>query len=126
MPQQTQAPNSQDDYTLELFCAKTKTDAFRIHVWPGWLPGFLRKRFDKDWEAYPVYIDVDELDRQMEISGVTYHKRVSSCGSVQLTASGSAAMVLAVWLAQSFATGTSTRADARNDSSLTKGDELQS
>jgi hypothetical protein len=99
------APVKEADYTLDIFCAKGKGDAYRIHVWPGWLPGFLRSCFDENWEAYPVYIDLEELDRQMEMSGVKYEKKVSTVDAVQLKATGPGAMVLAVWLSQSFASG---------------------
>jgi hypothetical protein len=102
-------PGSAADYTLDIFCDKGKDDAWRIYAWPGWLPGFLRNCFDKNWEAYPVYIDLEELDRQMESSDAEYEKTFSTNGSVQLKATGLAATVLAVWLSQSFASGQRSR-----------------
>lgn len=91
-------------FKLSLFCGKIG-EAWKVMAWPSWLPGFLRNCFDAKGEAFPVYLDLEELDRQMENSGVEYQKIESPIGGVELTAHGAAATVLAVWLSKSFASG---------------------
>lgn len=97
-------PKIAQSFELSLFCGQID-DAYRVHVWPGWLPGYLRDCFDANGEAYPVYLDLEDLDRQMKESGVEYVKIESPIGGYQLTAKGNAATVLSVWLSQSFASG---------------------
>ena len=109
------ARKPEEPFELSLFCGKVH-DAWRVFVWPGWLPGFLRNCFDADGEAYPVYLDIEELDRQMETSGVEYTKIESPIGGYELTAKGDAATVLAVWLSQSFASGKRAVGGALEDS----------
>jgi hypothetical protein len=99
-----QAPKSDLDRELSLFCGKVG-DAWRVDVGSGWVPGCLRIWFDENGEAYPVYLDLEELDRQMHDSGVEYEKTESPIGGYELTAKGPAATVLAVWLTKSFASG---------------------
>ena len=97
-------PRNNQPFELSLFCGKIG-DAWRVHVWPGWLPGYLRDCFDENGEAFPVYLDLEELDRQMAGSDVEYVKIESPIGGYELTATGDAATVLSVWLSQSFASG---------------------
>jgi hypothetical protein len=72
---------------------------------PTWLPRFLDRCFDKYWEAYPVLLDFEDLDRYMQKRGVPFEKRVSTLGDVEVTARGRAANELAVWLSRALASG---------------------
>jgi len=90
---------------LSLFCTKESGDAWRVRVLPTWFPKYLRHCFDEHGEAYPVYLDLEELDRKMTSNAVTYVKRESSLGGYELAANGLGAQVLAVWLSQSFMSG---------------------
>lgn len=96
------APKSGEDVELNLFCSPAG-EAYRVHTRATWLPGFLRRCFDENYEAYPVYLDLEDLDEEMASSDVTYEKRVTRVGGIEITAKGVSAMVLATWLAQSFA-----------------------
>lgn len=98
-------------FELSIFLARVG-DAWRIHVWPGWLPAFLRGYFDEEGEAYPVYLDLEELERKMQSSGVTYQARETSIGGIELAATGASATVMAHWLAQSFNSGRRDVADS--------------
>ena len=89
------------EFKLNLFCSPLG-DAWRIRVWPGWLPPFLRDCFDEEGEASPVFLDMEELEREMKRSGCDYQRRVSRVGGVELTAEGRAAGVLARWLSRSL------------------------
>jgi hypothetical protein len=94
--------------TLNLFCVKEAVgdaDAFRVHIGPLFIPSYLSSCFDRHREAYPVFLDLEDLDRQMQRHGAAYDKRVSIHGDVELTASGRAAHVLGEWLATAFASG---------------------
>lgn len=99
------APKPDQAPKLKILCAP-EGEAYRIYVWPTWLPQYLASCLDADGEAYPVYVDLDELDRQMTASHVTYTRRDSSDGSVEIDAEGPGAMVLSLWLARMFASGT--------------------
>ena len=89
---------------LDIMCVP-EGDAYRIYVWPNWMPSELAQSLDESGEAYPVYVDLDELDRQMTSSGVEYRKQISTTGSVQLEARGNAAAVLMMWLSRMFRSG---------------------
>jgi hypothetical protein len=102
---QAQAPKPGKAQKLKILCAP-EDDAHRIYVWPTWLPEYLRRYLDEEGEAYPVTVDLEELDRQMAASGVTYEKRESIDGSVEIDAEGNAAVVLTLWLARMFESGT--------------------
>jgi len=104
MNQLGHVPRSNEDLKLDIFCSPVG-EAWRIYVHPTWLPGYLARCFDRHGEAHPVYIDLDDLDYQMSVSGVVYDKLPSAAGGVQLLAKGHAATVLAVWLSQCFASG---------------------
>jgi hypothetical protein len=95
---------SGQDVELDLFCAIVG-EAYRVHVRPTWLPDHLLDCFDDNGEAFPVYLDFEDLDLHMRKSGVEYTKRQARSGSVQLYARGAAAQVLSNWLSNSFATG---------------------
>ncbi|MGC4068848.1 MAG: hypothetical protein QM784_30230 [Polyangiaceae bacterium] len=96
------APKSADDCEVNFFFSPAG-EAWRVHTRATWLPGYLRKCFDENYEMYPAYLDLEDLDDEMKSSGVTYTKRISSVGGVEITARGPAAMVLTTWLAQSVA-----------------------
>ena len=89
---------------LNLFCARVG-DVWRVHVRPTWLPRYLHTVFDENGEAFPVLLDFDDLDRYMASKLMSFEKRVSLTGSVELTAHGEAATALAVWLSTAFASG---------------------
>ena len=90
---------------LNLFCLQ-EDEAWRVHVRPAWVPSYLRPVFDENGEAYPVFLDFDDLDRHMAASQASFEKRVSApTGAVELTARGEAATALAVWLSTAFASG---------------------
>lgn len=96
------APKSAEDCEVNFFFSPAG-EAWRVHTRATWLPGFLRKCFDENYEMYPAYFDLEDLDEEMASSGVTYTKRVSSVGGVEITAKGIAATVLTTWMAQAFA-----------------------
>lgn len=100
-PSSNSPSHSKPDFELSLFCGRVG-DAWRIHVWPGWLPAFLRNCFDAEGEAYPVYIDLEELDREMTAMGVSYRRTENPLGGTELYASGRAATLMAQWLSQSL------------------------
>jgi hypothetical protein len=96
------APKSAEDCEVNFYFSPAG-EAWRVHTRATWLPGFLRKCFDENYEIYPAYFDLEDLDEEMKSSGVAYTKRVSSAGGVEITAKGVAAMVLTTWMAQAFA-----------------------
>lgn len=114
------APKSNQEFELCLFCGR-EGDAWRIHVWPGWLPPFLRDVFDEEGEVHPVYVDFDELDRRMKAKGATYERRESPIKGFELSASGAAATVMAHWLAQSISSGRRDLLDSPQDSGSSNG-----
>lgn len=87
--------------TLNLFCARSG-DAWRLHAAPQGLPLYLRGYFDAHHEAYPVDLDLDDLDRFMGEHGADYERRESHVGGVEITARGGAAARLAEWLSNMF------------------------
>jgi hypothetical protein len=102
----SQAHNQQDSTAavLNLFCVQVG-EVWRVHVRPTWLPRYLHNVFDENGEAYPVLLDFEDLDRHMASKHVSFEKRVSRLGAVELTAHGDAATALAVWLSTAFASG---------------------
>jgi hypothetical protein len=117
-------PRPSQDFELCLFCGR-EGDAWRIRVWPGWLPPFLRDVFDEEGEVYPVSIDIEELDRKMKASGATYEYNESPIKGFELVAKGASATVMAHWLAQSISSGRRDVVDSNrheetsNDSGMT-------
>ena len=89
---------------LSLYCSPMG-EAWRVHVRPGWLPSYLRPYFDLHGEAYPVFVDFEDLARHMESNAAQFEKRVNRAGGVELLARGEAAEALAVWLSTAFSTG---------------------
>lgn len=116
MNQLASVPRSDQALELDVFCSPVD-EAWRVYVRPTWLPGYLARCFDRKGEAYPVYLDLEDLDYQMSLSGVAYEKFPSASGGVQLLAKGHAATVLAVWLSQCFASGQRTGGGATSESS---------
>ena len=90
--------------TLSLFCARSG-DAWRLHAAPQGLPHYLRGFFDAHHEAYPVDLDLEDLDRFMAGHHAEYEKRESRLGGVEITARGTAAGSLAEWLSAMFSSG---------------------
>lgn len=89
-------------FSLNVFCMKDG-GAWRVLVAPGELPVYLERCFDQHGEAYPAYLDFEELDRVAGKRGVTIEKRVARDGSIELTAHGEAATTLSRWLSNAFA-----------------------
>jgi hypothetical protein len=87
---------------INLFCSEDR-EGWRVYLRPTWLPRYLAQHFDEFDEAYPVYLDFEELDRRMRKAGLEYDKRTSTRGDVELTAAGAAATELATWLSTAFA-----------------------
>ncbi len=104
MKPQPIAPQAGTPVELDIYCAIVG-DAYRVHVRPTWLPDYLLDVFDENYEAFPVYLDFEELDRHMKKSAVEYTKRQAKTGSIQLYARDAAANVMSLWLAQAFASG---------------------
>ena len=104
MKAQARAPLPGQPVELDIYCAKMD-EAYRVYVRPTWLPAYLLDCFDDEGEAYPVYLDFDDLDRYMKRSDCSYVKRQAKTGSIQLYARDAAANVMSGWLAQSFASG---------------------
>lgn len=89
---------------LDLFFSLER-EAWRAHVVPTWLPRHLHAFFDEHGEAYPVLLDLEDLDRHMRAHQAPYEKRVAKTGGVQLLARGNAATELAVWLSTALVSG---------------------
>jgi hypothetical protein len=101
----TCAPASDQEVELDVFCSKVE-DAYRVYVRPLWMPDHLLECFDDSGEAFPVYLDFDDLDYHMKRSGVEYTKRPSKLGSIQLYARGGAATVMTNWLVNACSSDT--------------------
>ena len=76
-------------------------------VEPNWaapqgLPFYLRGHFDAHYEAFPVDLDLEDLDRFMMAHSAEYEKRESRMGGVEITARGAAAAKLGEWLSLMF------------------------
>jgi hypothetical protein len=89
---------------MNVFCSQL-SDGWRVYLNPEWVPAYLLRSFDENLEAYPVHIDLDDLDQYMRFHQSEYEKRVSGFGGVELTARGDAAHALAAWLSTAFASG---------------------
>ncbi len=105
--QQSAAPTSRAALILNVFCTP-ESGAWRVYLAPGWVPRYLKGCFDRNGEAFPAYLDFEELDRQMIQQGHEYEKTPSLRGDLELTAKGAAASALATWLASAFASGVRT------------------
>ncbi|MFZ5896854.1 MAG: hypothetical protein ACOY0T_37705 [Myxococcota bacterium] len=102
-----------EELFLNLFCSPTK-GAWRVHLGPTWLPPYLLRFFDAEGEAYPVFLDFEELDRQVQKHGAVVEKRVAKTGGTELTARGASAKVVANWLATAFASSAYVPPSAQN------------
>jgi hypothetical protein len=111
MKSEAHSERSNSAHVLNLYCARVG-DVWRVHVRPTWLPRYLHAVFDEHGEAFPVLLDFDDLERRMAAKQVSFEKRVSRTGSVELTAYGEAATALAVWLSTAFASGMRDRHDS--------------
>lgn len=90
---------------LELYCAR-QGDAFRVYLFPGSAPPqYLRACFDERGEAYPVFLDLEDLERVAGRAAAELEITKSSVGGVALCARGSAVAALSVWLSNAFASG---------------------
>lgn len=104
MRPQAIAPQTGTPVELDIYCAIVG-DAYRVHVRPTWLPDYLLDAFDENYEAFPVYLDFDDLDHHMKKSGVQYTRRQAKTGSIQLYARDAAANVMSFWLSQALSSG---------------------
>jgi hypothetical protein len=86
---------------LDILCVP-QGDAFRLYVWPSYIPKILKGCLDKNAEAYPVFVDIEELDRRMATSGLTYERRTLPNGGFNLVAEGAAATIMTQWLSRMF------------------------
>jgi hypothetical protein len=50
-------------------------------------------------------LDFEDLERAMQRAGLAYHSHTTATGSVELEASGEAAVAMGRWLASMFASG---------------------
>lgn len=96
--------NSEESMVLNLLCTP-EDEAWRLYARPTAMPVYLRRCFDEHYEAFPVYLDFEDLDRYMNKRGLPFEKRANTFGDVELTARGRSAMELAVWLSRMFASG---------------------
>lgn len=95
---QASATRPEKAHKLKLLCAP-EGEAYRLYIWPTWLPDSVAKCLDSYGEAYPVYLDLEELDRQMKASRVEYTKSETIDRGIHIDAEGPAAVVLTLWLA---------------------------
>jgi hypothetical protein len=104
MKSPTHAEQREPAEELSLYCSPMG-DAWRVHVRPAWVPRYLQPYFDTHGEAYPVYIDFEDLARHMESNAAHFEKRVNRAGGVELLAREGAAESLGVWLSTAFSSG---------------------
>ena len=104
MKSPVQADQNEPAEELSLYCSPVG-DAWRVHVRPAWVPRYLQPFFDQHGEVCPVYIDFDDLARQMESNAAPFEKRVNRAGGVELLARGGAAESLGVWLSTALSSG---------------------
>lgn len=90
---------------IDILCERVG-EAWRVHVWPTWLPDHLARCFDDQGEAFPVYIDLSELERQMKAHNAEFKRFEATDGSVEIEANGSAVDILISWLSRAFESGT--------------------
>jgi hypothetical protein len=88
---------------LRVFCSRGPED-FLIHIDPAWAPRLVRQCVDEHWEG-TAQLDFEELERAMQRAGLSYHSHTTANGSVELEASGEAAVVMGRWLASMFTSG---------------------
>src|SRR5262245_58557516 len=81
---------------IEAFFGK-HGDAWRLYVWPNRTPCRI-PNLDAQNEAYPVRLNLEDLEQHMWACDAPYEKRVMKNGDVELAASGRSAVVLSVWL----------------------------
>jgi len=87
---------------LDVFCSRVGDD-WLVMLDPTWAPQYLLHSFDSNYEIYPVQLNLEDLERTMSARGANYSKRFATTGSVELSAEGEAADVLATWLSTAFA-----------------------
>lgn len=92
-----------ENQVLGVFCSRGP-EGYRVHVQPAWVPRHLRQCLDEHGEGM-VQLDFDDLDRHMQRAGLSFDKHVTATGSVELTATGPAAVALGAWLSNMFSSG---------------------
>ena len=104
MPSVATQTEPDEKTVLNVFFAE-EGSAWRAYLRPSWLPRYLQPFFDAHGEAYPVLVDLDDLGRHMTASGAAFETRVARTGGIELTARGTAAAALAVWLSTALSSG---------------------
>jgi hypothetical protein len=102
-----QAPGTSDneELVLELFCTRARqSDAWLLYLRPTRLPHSFRRCFDRYGKG-TAYLDFEDLDRYMGKRGLSFDKRISKLGDVELRARGRSAAELIMWLSAAFASG---------------------
>ena len=103
-------PASADEAPLSLNILCTPHNgAWRIYIRPTKLPKYLVPFFGQHFEAYPGFLDFEELDRRIKKRGLGYEKRVTRLGDVEITADGDSAREVAIWLSTAFTSGVQRR-----------------
>jgi hypothetical protein len=95
---------SEERMFLNLLCAR-QGDAWRIYAAPTWMPPYLRRCFDQNGEAYPAYLDFEDLERFTKKRGLEIEQRWTKAGDVELIARGAGARELAAWVGRAFSSG---------------------
>lgn len=96
--------SSEQGIVLNLLCTQ-QDDAWRLYAGSDWMPQHLQRCFDEHGEAYPVFLDFEDLERYMRKRGLAFEKRETKRGDVELTARDQAAVELAIWLSMALASG---------------------
>jgi hypothetical protein len=89
---------------LNVLCTP-EGETWRLYARPGWMPLYLRRCFDRYFEAHSVLLDFEDLERYMNKRCMAFEKRVNKFGDVELIARDDSALELAVWLSKAFASG---------------------
>ena len=89
---------------LNVFCER-EGEAFRVHVDPASVPPYLRACLDMHGEAFPVFLDLEELERYVREAGGTLLCRTTRFGSQELDATAPAADALGRFLVTAISSG---------------------
>jgi hypothetical protein len=103
MPSIASATKTAENVVLNVFCSRLQNDEWLVMLDPIWVPQYLLHCLDSNYEAGPLHLDLEDLDRTMAALDLQCTKRVATTGSVELTAVGEAADALATWLSTAFA-----------------------
>jgi hypothetical protein len=96
--------SNEQGIVLNLLCTQ-QDDAWRLYAGSDWMPQHLQRCFDEHGEAYPVFLDFEDLERYMQKRGLAFEKRETRRGDIELKARDQAAVELAIWLSMALASG---------------------